>query len=83
MNNFLKILQILNAIPMVIATVENLKNTSGKDKAKLVEQQVMNALEASELVTGRDIINEKDFRKGLRKAVDGMVQMLNSSSWKK
>lgn len=83
MGTLLQILRVINMIPMVIATVESVsKGLPGNDKKKLVQDEIMNALTTSELVMGRDIVDEKNFKKNLQKTVDGIVGMLNNSVWK-
>ena len=83
MDKFLKILGIINTIPTIIATIEQTHaQLAGKDKSKVVEQQIMAALETSALVKGRIVTDEKRFRKSLRKTVDGIVGMFNASVWK-
>ena len=83
MDKFLKILGIINTIPTIIATIEQTHSRlAGRDKSKVVEQQVMAALEASALVKVRIVTDEKRFGKSLRKTVDGIVGMFNASVWK-
>jgi hypothetical protein len=97
--NVMKLLGVINTIGSKIALVEAGVGTAmmaingvtagvgvvmgGKDKTKLVESQVMAALEASEFLSGRDIVNEKEFRKHLRNCVKSIVGMLNASVWQK
>lgn len=84
MENLFKILSILTMLPNIIASIEQIKGgTTGPEKLSLVEEQVMLALQASEIVAGREIVNEKQFRKEMKKAVSGIVGMLNNSAWAK
>lgn len=84
MNRLLEALRIINTIPVIIASVESaFGGKSGKEKKEAVQLRVMDMLNASELVTNRDIINQKGFKKGMNKAVDGIVEMMNSSAWKR
>lgn len=80
MNTLLRILQVINSIPLVIATVETVIKGSGKgsDKRAMVEAEIMKSLELTFDVTGKDV-DLKSFRKNLRKAVDGIVGMLNDT----
>jgi hypothetical protein len=39
------------------------------------------ALQLTESVANREIVDENKFRDGLGKIIDGTVQCLNSSSW--
>lgn len=81
LDKVLQILSVINAIGTTVVRVEQ-AGRSGKAKAHAVEVQTMAMLEASEFAAGRDIVNEKKFRKGLRKTCDGIVEMLNASAWK-
>lgn len=85
MNKLIEILRIVNMIPGLIVTAETIiKGPSlGKLKSDKVEYQIMSALEASELISDRDIVDNKRFRKGIKKIIDGIVDVINSSVWAK
>lgn len=82
MDKLLKILNIISAIGSTVAIVEQTAG-AGTDKEADVKLAVTRALQASELVVHRDIVDEKKFWKGIKKINDGIVEVLNSSVWHK
>ena len=81
--NFLpKLLQGLSFLPAVINSIESLfANRSGQEKKESAISFITAALQISEAVSNRDIVDEPKFREGLSKIVDGAVDCFNSSSW--
>jgi hypothetical protein len=81
--NFLpKLLQGISFIPAVINSVESLFGTqSGQQKKESAISFVTAALQMTEAVANRDIVDEAKFKDGLSKIVDGTVECLNASSW--
>ena len=84
-NKIIEILRIINLIPTAVLAVESIIKGSGRgsEKALNVQARIMTALETSEFITDRDIVDDKKFRRGLKKISDGIVDVLNSSLWAK
>lgn len=83
--NFSQILQIVNLLPVVIQTVENLRGIklSGAAKKESVRSAVISSATIADALTKFNVKDRKKFDKGLDQVIDGVVQMLNSSEWKK
>jgi hypothetical protein len=54
---------------------------TGEQKKESAISFVAAALQLTESVANREIVDENKFRDGLGKIIDGTVQCLNSSSW--
>ncbi len=79
-----KILQGLAFVPSVVTGIEGLfGGRPGVDKKNAAMSFVTAALQLSEAVTSRQIVNEEKFRQGLSTVIDGVVLCLNSSTWAK
>jgi VIT1/CCC1 family predicted Fe2+/Mn2+ transporter len=82
MTKFLEILRIVSMIPSIIAAVESVIGKGhGKSKEKAVLDQVNTAILTSEWIINRDIVDNKKFHRGLKKVIEGVVDVLNSSVW--
>ena len=81
--NFLhKLLQGLSFLPAVINSLESLfANRTGSEKKESAITFITAALQISEAVSNRDIVDEPKFREGLSKIIDGAVDCFNASSW--
>jgi hypothetical protein len=79
-----KLLQGLAFVPSVVNGVEGLfSSRSGADKKDAAMSFVTAALQLSDAVTSRHIVDESKFKQGLSTVIDGIVLCLNSSSWAK
>jgi len=77
-----KLLQGISFIPAVVNSIEGLfGNQSGQQKKDSAISFVAAALQLTEAVANREIVDEAKFREGLSKLVDGTVECLNASSW--
>ena len=56
-------------------------NRSGREKKDSAISFVTTALQLSESVANREIVDEEKFKEGLSKVIDGTVECLNASSW--
>ena len=56
---------------------------SGEQKKESAISFVAAALQLTESVSNREIVDEQKFKDGLSKIIDGTVQCLNASSWAK
>ena len=76
------LLQGISFIPAVVNSIEGLfGNQSGQQKKDSAISFVAAALQLTEAVANREIVDEAKFREGLSKLVDGTVECLNASSW--
>jgi hypothetical protein len=79
-----KLLKVVSVIPTLIEGAEKLFGAkSGNDKKNFVLTVVGLALNITEAVSNRDIVDEKKFSEGLNETIDGIVKMLNASVWRK
>ena len=77
-----KLLQGIAFIPAVVNSIEGLFGSqSGREKKDSAISFVAAALQLTEAVASREIVDEAKFREGLSKLVDGTVECLNASSW--
>jgi hypothetical protein len=77
-----KLLQGLSFLPAVINSIESLfANRSGAEKKESAISFITAALQISESVSNREIVDEVRFRKGLSEIIDGLVDCFNASSW--
>ena len=77
-----KLLQGIAFIPAVVNSIEGLfGGQSGQEKKDSAISFVAAALQLTEAVASREIVDEAKFREGLSKLVDGTVECLNASSW--
>ena len=84
MGKLLQILKIISTVGATIAMVEEMKGSApGTEKSAIVENDVMMALGATELIAKKDVVNEKEFKKHLKNLIKAIVGMLNASIWGK
>lgn len=84
MNFVQKLLQGIAFVPAVVNSIEGLfGNRTGQEKKESALSFVSAALQLSEAVAAREIVDEEKFKAGLSKVVDGTVECLNASSWAK
>lgn len=82
MNFLQKLLQGIAFVPAVVNSIEGLfGNRSGQEKKDSAISFVSAALQLSEAVASREIVDEDKFKEGLSKVIDGTVECLNASSW--
>lgn len=82
MNFLQKLLQGIAFVPAVVNSIEGLfGNHSGQEKKDSAIAFVSTALQLSEAVTNREIVDEAKFKEGLSKVIDGTVECLNASAW--
>jgi hypothetical protein len=84
MNFVSKLLQGIAFIPGVVSGIEGLfSGRSGSEKKDAAMSFVSAALQLSDAVTARHIVDEEKFKDGLSRIIDGTVLCLNSSAWSK
>jgi hypothetical protein len=79
-----KLLQGIAFVPAVVNGIEGLfGGRSGAEKKDAAMSFVSAALQLSDAVTSRHIVDEEKFKEGLSKVIDGTVLCLNASTWSK
>jgi len=82
MNFLQKLLQGIAFVPAVVSGIEGLFGSrSGLEKKDSAISFVTTALQLSEAVANREIVDEEKFKEGLSKVIEGTVACLNASSW--
>jgi hypothetical protein len=82
---FLKVLTgIFNVLPLAVSIAETLGNLfrpgqkSGAEKLAGVKQVVLNALTASEILSGKEIIDQAKLDEGITEITNGAVKVMNA-----
>lgn len=79
-----KLLKAIAFIPAIVTGVEPLFGSgNGQQKQSAAVSLVGVLIGAAEGIAAKDIADEGAFQEGLKKAIDGVVQMLNASVWHK
>jgi hypothetical protein len=79
-----KLLQGIAFVPAVVNGIEGLfGNRSGAQKKDAAMSFVSAALQVTDAVTSRHIVDEDKFKLGLSSVIDGVVLCLNASTWSK
>jgi hypothetical protein len=83
--NFLNLLlRGISFIPALVAGIEAMFATkSGAEKKDAAMRFLENALEMSDAVVQREIVNPEKFRDGMSRIIDGVVECMNASAWAK
>jgi len=77
-----KLLQGIAFVPAIVNSIEGLfGGQSGQQKKDSAVSFVTAALQLTEAVANREIVDETKFKEGLSKVIDGTVECLNASSW--
>jgi hypothetical protein len=77
-----KLLQGIAFVPAIVNSIEGLfGGQSGQQKKDSAVSFVTAALQLTEAVANREIVDEVKFKEGLSKVIDGTVECLNASSW--
>lgn len=84
MNFVQKLLQGIAFVPTIVNSIEGLFGShTGEQKKESAISFVAAALQLTEAVSNREIVDEQKFKDGLSEIIDGTVQCLNASSWAK
>jgi hypothetical protein len=79
-----KLLQGIAFVPSVVNGIEGLfSSRSGTEKKSAAMSFVSAALQLTDAVTSRHIIDPEKFKQGLSAVIDGTVLCLNASTWAK
>ena len=82
MNFVQKLLQGIAFVPTIVNSVEGLfGGHTGEQKKESALSFVSAALQLTEAVANREIVEEIKFKEGLSKIIDGTVECLNASAW--
>jgi hypothetical protein len=83
--NFLnQLLRGISFIPALVAGIEAMfASKSGTEKKDAAMSFLENALQMSDAVAHREIVNPEQFRDGVSRIVDGVVECMNASAWAK
>ena len=77
-----KLLQGIAFIPTIVNSIEGLFGShTGEQKKESAISFVAAAMQLSEAVSSRDVVDVDKFKDGLGKIIDGTVECLNASSW--
>jgi hypothetical protein len=79
-----KLLQGIGFLPAIVNGIENLfGGRTGAEKKDAAMSFISAALQLSDAVTSRHIVDENKFKLGLSGIIDGVVLCLNASTWAK
>ncbi len=79
-----KLLQGIAFVPSVVTGIEGLfGNRSGAEKKNAAMSFVSAALQLTDAVTSRHIVDPDKFKQGISAVIDGTVLCLNASTWSK
>jgi hypothetical protein len=83
--NFLnQLLRGISFIPALVSGIEAMfASKSGNEKKDAAMSFLENALQMSDAVAERDIIDPDRFRDGVSRIIDGVVECMNASAWAK
>ncbi len=83
--NFLKLfLRGIALLPSLVQGIEQLYGAkTGADKRTAAIEVVSSAIQMTDAIAAKTIVNADDFTKGLGSVVDGVVACLNASIWSK
>jgi hypothetical protein len=86
-NNMDFLNQLLRGIAFVPALVNGIEglfgNKSGSEKKDAAMSFLENALQMSDAIAQREIVNADQFREGVSRIIDGVVECMNASAWAK
>jgi hypothetical protein len=79
-----KLLQGIGFLPAIVNGIESLfGGRTGAEKKDAAMSFISAALQLSDEVTSRHIVDEGKFKQGLSGIIDGVVLCLNASTWSK
>jgi hypothetical protein len=83
--NFLnQLLRGISFIPALVSGIEAMfASKSGNEKKDAAMSFLENALQMSDAVAEREIVDPDRFRDGVSRIIDGVVECMNASAWAK
>ena len=77
------VIQIINALPVVIHTVQStMKGSGGLSKREEVRSAVISSAGMAQFLGTLKIVDKRKFDKALDNTIDGIVDMLKVCVWK-
>ena len=84
MNFVNQLLRGISFIPALVSGIEAMfASKSGNEKKDAAMSFLENALQMSDPVAQREIVDPDNFRDGVSRIIDGVVECMNSSAWAK
>ncbi len=83
--NFLnQLLRGIAFIPALVNGIESMfRGKTGAQKKDAAMSFLENALAMTDSIAQREIVNPEQFREGVSRVIDGVVQCMNASAWAK
>jgi hypothetical protein len=83
--NFLnQLLRGISFIPALVNGIESLFGSkSGAEKKDAAMSFLENALSMTDAIAQREIVNPEQFKDGISRIIDGVVECMNASTWAK
>ena len=79
-----KLMQGIAFVPSVVSAIESFFGTrTGSEKKDAALSFVQTALQMTDAIANRQIVDDIKFKGGLSKIIDGTVECLNASIWAK
>ena len=79
-----KLMQGIAFVPSVVSAIESFFGTrSGSEKKDAALSFVQTALQMTDAIANRQIVDDAKFKAGLSQIIDGTVACLNASIWAK
>jgi hypothetical protein len=79
-----QLLRGISFVPALVTGIEGLFGSkSGAEKKDAAMLFLENALAMSDAVAAREIVNPEQFKDGISRIIDGVVQCMNASAWTK
>jgi hypothetical protein len=79
-----KLMQGISFVPSVVSAIESFFGTrSGAEKKDAALSFIQTAIQMTDAIAARQIVDEVKFKDGISKVIDGTVECLNASIWAK
>lgn len=84
MNFLSQLLRGIAFVPALVSGIEGLfGNKAGSEKKDAAMSFLTNALNMTDAIAAREIVDPEQFKSGISEAIDGIVKCLNASAWAK
>lgn len=84
MNFLSQLLRGISFVPALVSGIEGLLGgRTGAQKKDAAMSFLENALSMADAVAKREIVNPEQFREGVSRIIDGVVECMNASAWAK
>jgi len=79
-----QLLRGIEFVPTLVDAIEGLfGDRPGQEKKDAAMTFLENALALADAASAREIVNPEEFKGGISRIVDGVVQCMNASAWRK